>query len=269
MAVYLGGKPPKTPASRRELAAFQRNLPPDVWHRQDPPLVRCGIAGSGEDMVVLAWTAAALAVERDAGVAMLRRFGVKPGMRAVHTLPGALFTPGSLLLGDVLEALGVLDVPLGPIRKESDSALLWSTVRSLNADVLVTEAASGLRILREQPPADVLAKLRHWIWMSEDPTFTIPPLPPLASGTRCALWLTAPEAECFFAYRCPESSVHLHHPERVRIPSPEERRSLRAEGLIVAADSANQGIEILVPWPVRNLRHCACGQGGALELGSA
>src|SRR5690242_15431786 len=68
-----------------------------------PPVVRAGIAASGERLLVLAWSAAELARERAAGVRLFRRLGVEAGMRVANTLPGALATPGSLLLGDVVE----------------------------------------------------------------------------------------------------------------------------------------------------------------------
>src|SRR5207253_4511909 len=68
-----------------------------------------------------------------AGVRLLRRLGVAPGMRVANTLPGALATPGSLLLGDVVEELGALDVPLG----DGPPAAAWELVDRVQPDVIV------------------------------------------------------------------------------------------------------------------------------------
>src|SRR5207302_228022 len=62
--------------------------------------VRVGVTGSGDGLLVLAWSPEALARERAAGARLLRRLGVGPGMRVANSLPGALATPGALLLGD-------------------------------------------------------------------------------------------------------------------------------------------------------------------------
>src|SRR5579862_1333062 len=95
--------------------------------------VRVGVTGTGETLLVLAWSAAELARERAAGVRLLRRLGVAPGMRVANTLPGALATPGSLLLGDVVEELGALDVPLG----DGPPTAAWELVDRVQPDVIV------------------------------------------------------------------------------------------------------------------------------------
>src|SRR5258706_15077881 len=93
---------------RPELVADQLAHPP--WGARrftagDPP-VRVGATGSGADLLLLGWTAEELAAEVAAGAALFSRFDVAPGMRVANTLPGALATPGALLLGDVIEAIG-------------------------------------------------------------------------------------------------------------------------------------------------------------------
>ena len=52
--------------------------------------VRVGVAGSGDALLVLAWSAAALARERAAGARLLRGLGVAAGTRVANSLPGAL-----------------------------------------------------------------------------------------------------------------------------------------------------------------------------------
>src|SRR5262249_51245157 len=108
---------PTAPLRRPDLLVEQRERPP-FGHRQftasDPP-VRAGITGSGTDVLLLVWSASDLAREVAAGVRVLGGLGVRAGTRVGNTLPGALATPGALLLGDVNEALGALDVPLGAI----------------------------------------------------------------------------------------------------------------------------------------------------------
>ncbi len=264
MPPYFGGIPPKTPASRDEIAAFQRHLPPKRWHGLDPPLVRCGVIGQGAGLVVAAWTAASLTEEKNAGVQMFRSFGVAATMRVVQTLPGALTTPGSLLVGDVLEELGALDAPFGPVRNEKDLQGFWDAVASLGAEVFVTDENSGRRLLTAATPAGATGNLKKWIWVSGSPRFRPPPLPRWASMVECHVWFTAPEAESFFAFLCPQGRVHLRLPERVRLAQ-EGRAQATCSGLIVNCKET-AGFDVLVQWPVRGITACACGKKGALEL---
>ena len=48
------------------------------------PPVRVGVTGSGDGLLVLAWSADALARERAAGARLLRRLGVGAGMRVAN-----------------------------------------------------------------------------------------------------------------------------------------------------------------------------------------
>src|SRR5947207_15378452 len=82
---------------------------------------RVGVTGTGDDLLVLAWSPEDLAREVAAGARVLRRLGVAPAMRVANTLPGALATPGALLLGDVVEEIGGLDVPLGTIDSDASA----------------------------------------------------------------------------------------------------------------------------------------------------
>src|SRR5205085_642426 len=66
---------------RSDLVAQQLATPPWGARRfaADDPPVRVGATGTGADLLLLGWTASELAREVDAGVALLRRFGVAPG----------------------------------------------------------------------------------------------------------------------------------------------------------------------------------------------
>src|SRR5262245_18795498 len=98
---------PGMPLRRSDLLADQC-APARVGHRRSgpgAPAGRVGRAGAGDDLLLLAWSAWDVRREVEAGARLLRRLGVRPGARVGNTLPGALATPGALLLGDVNEAI--------------------------------------------------------------------------------------------------------------------------------------------------------------------
>src|SRR5438093_2433979 len=107
-----------------------------------PRPVRVGTSGSGDRLLVLAWSARELARERAAGVRLLGRLGIAPGMRVANALPGALATPGALLLGDVIEEIGALDVPLGTADGEASARQAWELVDRVRPDVIVLAGAA-------------------------------------------------------------------------------------------------------------------------------
>ena len=176
--------------------------------------VRAGVAGSGEDLLVLVWSAAELAAERVAGTRLLRRLGVAPGMRVANTLPGALATPGSLLLGDVIEELGGLDVPLGTIESEASARQAWELVDRVQPDVLVLD---GPALLAATPAAP-----RPWwrgiVWL-ERPSGPIAAAAGFTGWER--IWLAVPEATSFIAGSCTASRLHVD--DRVMAEVVEER----------------------------------------------
>src|SRR5215470_18582389 len=102
---------------RRDLVRDQLDHPPFGLRRcgDGAPPTRVGITGSADTLLVLAWSPGDLEREIAAGARLLRRLGVAPAVRVANTLPGALATPGALLVGDVVEHLGALDVPLGVV----------------------------------------------------------------------------------------------------------------------------------------------------------
>jgi phenylacetate-coenzyme A ligase PaaK-like adenylate-forming protein len=197
---------------REELLRDQLAHLPHGTRRFDgaPPPVRAGMTGSGADLLVLAWSAADLAEERAAGTRVLGALGVRAGMRVANLLPGALATPGSLLLGDVIEDIGALDIPLGVIETDAAARAAWELVDRVEPDIIVFDQQSALRFLTAAPNAT-----RRWwqglIWLQQGATAVHPPpMPPAAGFTGWhRTWLAIPEARSFVGHSCAASRVHL------------------------------------------------------------
>lgn len=198
--------------TRADLVQDQLAHPPHGSRRfadADHP-VRTGITGSGDDLLVLTWSAADLARERKAGARMLGRLAVTAGMRIANTLPGALVTPGSLLLGDVVEDLGGLDVPLGVIESDAAAKQAWDLVDRVQPEVLVLDPIAAPRLLSAASPA-----ARPWwrgiVWLRRGAT----PMaqPPVSDATGFTgwqrTWLAVPEATSFVAHSCTVGRFHL------------------------------------------------------------
>ncbi len=206
---------PSTPLTRRDDMVRDQlaHLPLGTRRFADaPPPVRVGVAGTGEGLLVLAWSPAALARERAAGVRLLRRLGVTPGMRVANTLPGALATPGSLLLGDVVEELGALDVPLGRVGDEAAARETWELLERVQPEVLIVDAASAGPLLAAAPPADRRRWWRGIVWLGPG---ALPPHGPAPAGFAGweRIWLAVPEATSFVAGSC--AAGHFHVDEAV------------------------------------------------------
>src|SRR5438128_1271418 len=107
----------------------------------------------GAGLLLLAWSPATLARERAAGGRLLRRLGVGAGIRVANCLPGALATPGALLLGDVVEELGALDVPLGALDTEAAARTAWQLIDRVEPAVVVLDAASAGPLFATVPRA--------------------------------------------------------------------------------------------------------------------
>lgn len=201
----------RLPLTRREeLLRDQLAHPPlGSRHPAGAPLpVRVGIAGTGERLLVLAWSAADLARERAAGTRLLGALGVEAGMRVANTLPGALATPGSLLLGDVVEELGGLDVPLGEVTSEAVARAAWALVDRVEAAVLILDPASAPHLLAATPAA-----ARPWwrglVWLACGPPPRTPEIPAAAGFTGWErTWLAVPEATSFAAHSCARGRFH-------------------------------------------------------------
>src|SRR5262245_66030163 len=126
-------------ASRADLVADQLARPPfgrRTFTTEDPA-VRVGSTGTGNDLLLLAWSARELAREVEAGVRLLGRLGIRAGQRVANTLPGALATPGAPPLGDVNEAIGALDVPLGTVETEAAARAAWELVDRVQCQILI------------------------------------------------------------------------------------------------------------------------------------
>src|SRR5262249_30619533 len=153
------------------------------------------------ELVLLGWTAAGLAAEVAAGAELFRGFGVVAGMRVANTLPGALVTPGCLLLGDVMEEVGALDVPLGVVDTAAMAAPAWELFDRLQPAVLVAEPGPATTtFFGAAPRLD-----RPWwsgiVWLSRGAAAApVPPPPGFAGWQRT--WLAVAEATSFVAGSC-------------------------------------------------------------------
>lgn len=167
---------------------------------------RVGITGTGADLLVLAWSPADLAREVAAGARVLRRLGIAPAMRVANTLPGALATPGALLLGDVVEEIGGLDVPLGAIDSDAAARAAWELADRVQVEVLVLDDASGARLLAAMPPGD-----RPWwrgiVWRRLGPSPAMS-VPAGFTGWQRS-WLAVPEVASFVAHSCAAGCYHV------------------------------------------------------------
>jgi hypothetical protein len=178
--------------------------------------VRVGATGTGDSLLVLFWSAAELARERAAGVRVLSALGVRPDMRVANTLPGALATPGALLLGDVVEELGALDVPLGTIDGPSAARAAWELFDRVHPEVVVLADGAFL--------ASVPAGSRPWwrmiVWLRSGRVAATPA--PHAGFTGVErTWLAVPEATSFVAGSCAAGRFHADERVVVEIADPE------------------------------------------------
>lgn len=203
----------RLPLTRRETLLHDQleHLPHGTRRFADaPPPVRAGITGSGPDLLVLAWSAGDLARERAAGTRLLGQLGITAGIRVANTLRGALATPGSLLLGDVVEDIGALGVPLGSIDSETAARQAWELVDRVQPAVMILDPISAGRLLAAAP-----RRARTWwqgiVWLQTGNSETA--LPALSDVAGFAgwqrTWLAVPEATTFVAHSCAASRFHV------------------------------------------------------------
>jgi hypothetical protein len=164
-----------------------------------PRPVRLGACERGERTIALAFTAADLARAAEYGARALGAAGVRAKARVANTLEGGLATPGSLGLGDALERLGALDVPLGPVRDAKAAGAIADVLRRVRPDVLVLDPESE-RVLERSAGRE-----RSWdgiIALGGEARADAPP-------RWRRRWISLPEVSVFFAVDCAEQSLHL------------------------------------------------------------
>jgi hypothetical protein len=237
---------------RPDLVADQLASPPWGSRRfaADDPPVRVGTTGSGADLLLLGWTARELAAEVAAGARLFGRFGIGAGMRVANTLPGALVTPGCLLVGDVVEAIGALDVPLGVIESEAAARPAWELFDRVQVTVLIVEPGPGATtFFAAAPPVE-----RPWwqgiVWLSRGGAAAPVPSPPGFAGWQ-RTWLAIAEATSFVAGSCAAGGFHADEASDAEV----------VDGtLIVGARRHASGLR------ARAVERCPCGTGQAFAL---
>lgn len=259
---------------REEILRDQLAHPPYGTRRfaDAPPPVRLGMAGSGADLLVLAWSAAALARERAAGTRLFRRLGITPGMRVANTLPGALVTPGSLLLGDVIEELGGLDVPLGAVDGVPAARQAWELLVRVEPEVVIVDDASAGHLFAAAPGA-AYPWWRGLVRLRRGASAGRPADPPPAFAGWERTWLAVPEATSFVAGSCP--AVCFHVDEGVVAEVVDEAtgvvRSVGEDGVLALTPLGGDVPLLRFASGVRGralAEPCPCGAGGVvLTLG--
>ncbi len=258
--------PPAELTRREDLLRDQLAHPPRVSRRPAgaPAPVRVGVTGTGASLLVLSWSPAELARERAAGVRLLERFGLRAGMRVANTLPGALATPGALLLGDVVEELGALDVPLGAVDGEAAARAGWELFDRVEPDVVVVGDPA---FLAAAPPG-----ARPWwrgiVWLRTAAAPVATAVPPGAGFDGWQrTWLAVPEATSFVAGTCAASRFHVDERVLGEVADPRTGETLPAgrDGTLVltALDLDAPPIRYASEVPARIAPGpCPCGAAG-------
>ena len=236
--------------SRAELVADQARQPPfgsRVFAADDGP-VRVGATGHGETLLLLGWSESDLARERAAGARVVAHLGIQAKMRVANALPGALATPGALIVGDVNEEIGALDVPLGEIGTEAAAKAAWELLDRVEVGVLLLDPASAEPLLAAAPPQP-----RPWwqgiVWLCRPGApLTLPAVSHLAGWRR--RWLAVPEVSSFVASECAQGRLHV---DAAFEPSVE------AGDLVLGPLHPGVPWRYRSGWPARGLGACACG----------
>jgi hypothetical protein len=241
---------------RPDLVAAQRAHPPfgrRTFAPDDPP-VRVGTTGTGADLVLLAWAESDLARERRAGARLFGRLGIRPEMRVATTLPGALATPGALLVGDVNEEIGALDVPLGVIETEAAARAAWELIDRVQVNVLVLDPARAAVLFGAMP-----AGSRTWwqgvVWL-RTPGGSAPGSVPAGFAGWQRQWLAVPEVSCFVAGTCESGAFHAAESLRLGAPA----------GELSVATGPGHEAPYATGVVVRMVEACVCGAGLGVEL---
>lgn len=247
-----------SPTLRADLLRDQVEHPP-LGTRHLPGAgtpVRVGTSGSGEDLLLLSWSEADLALERRAGTRLLSCLGIAPATAIANTLPGALASPGSLLFGDVVEEHGGLDVPLGAIESDAAAKQAWDLVDRVTPAILCLETATAERFFAAAPAAE-----RPWIqgllWLRRAGAPAAAPPVPRSAGFAGwqRLWLSVPEASSFAAVSC--AAGKLHADERLVVELGEAGNLL-----LTPTDGASALLRYDTGLRARRIETCTCGGAG-------
>jgi hypothetical protein len=238
------------PRTRFELVAEQARRPPfgeRTFPADDGP-VRVGITGSGETLLLLGWSEGDLARERAAGARVFERLGIRAKMRVANALPGALATPGALVVGDVNEELGALDVPLGEIETDTAARAAWELLDRVEVNVLVLDPARAALLLAAAP-----GRPRPWwrgiVWLVRPGAHAEPPEVPAFAGWH-RRWLAVPEVSSFAAGSCERGRLHV---DAALAPSVE------AGELVLGPLHPGILWRYRSGWPAHGIGSCACG----------
>lgn len=195
--------------TRSELVADQAARPPfgsRTFGDGDGP-VRVGITGTGPSLLLLPWSESDLARERAAGARVFGRLGIHAKMRVANALPGALATPGALIVGDVDEELGALDVPLGEIETAGAAAAAWELLDRVGVNVLVLDPATASTLLESAP-----RQPRPWwqgiVWLRRPGGSAARPTVGDFGGWQ-RTWLAVAEASSFVGGQCAQGGLHV------------------------------------------------------------
>jgi hypothetical protein len=236
--------------TRTELIADQAAHPPfgsRTFAPEDGP-VRVGITGSGTTLLVLGWSESDLGRERAAGARVFARLGIQTRMRVANALAGALATPGALIVGDVDEELGALDVPLGEIATPAAAQAAWELLDRVEVNVLVLDPAASHTLLAAAPP-----RARPWwqgiVWLCRPGEPATPPEVSHLSGWR-RRWLAVPEVSSFVGSECAARVLHV---DAAFAPTVEMGE------LVLGALHPDVPWRYRSGWPARALGSCPCG----------
>jgi hypothetical protein len=236
--------------SRAELVAEQARQPPfgsRVFTTDDGP-VRVGTTGQGETLLLLGWSESDLARERAVGARVAAQLGIVARMRVANALPGALATPGALIVGDVNEEIGALDVPLGEIATEAAAKAAWELLDRVEVGVLILDPARAETLLAAAPQEP-----RPWwqgiVWLCRPGPQSAPPGAVQLPGWR-RRWLAVPEVSSFVASECSHGKLHV---DTAFAPSVE------AGELVLGPLHPGVPWRYRTGWTARGLETCACG----------
>jgi len=168
------------PLRADELAADEGAHPPYGTWRAASDFVRVGVPRHPSPLGMLVFTPDDLEREARVGSVALAAAGLAPGGRETNSLPGGLPTPGSLIVGDAAQALGALDMPVGPLAGPARDVAFdfWQRVKPDFAIVDQAGAGDLAALLAEKGTTAKEIGIRAIAVLSDlrDPPAPLPPL---------------------------------------------------------------------------------------------